>query len=131
MRNAECGIDAERGINSEFPHSAFRISAGLLLGHDHRVAAAVIGQLVVVDAEHQAARRRHWQRLRLRADAERGAVADAAELVVPGMHHDALADPQTSLDQLTDLRDRARSTLEQQGDLEGALARLEDELARR
>jgi hypothetical protein len=45
--------------------------------------------------------------------------------------HDALADPQTSLDRLSELRDQGRRQLEETGDLEGALARLDDEIARR
>ncbi len=45
--------------------------------------------------------------------------------------HDALSDPQTSLDQLTQLRDQGRRQLEEQGDLAGALERLESEIARR
>ena len=44
---------------------------------------------------------------------------------------DALADPASTLDQLKDLRESARSLLEQQGDLPGALASLEAEIARR
>ena len=44
---------------------------------------------------------------------------------------DALADPATSLEQLKDLRESARSHLEQQGDLAGALAQLEAEIKRR
>jgi len=45
--------------------------------------------------------------------------------------HDALSDPQSSLEQLSRLRDEGRRQLEAQGDLAGALERLEDELARR
>jgi hypothetical protein len=45
--------------------------------------------------------------------------------------HDALSDPQTSLEQLNDLRDQGRRQLEEQGDLAGALQRLEDEIGRR
>lgn len=45
--------------------------------------------------------------------------------------HDALSDPQTSLEQLTSLRDQGRRQLEEQGDLEGSLQRLEDEISRR
>lgn len=45
--------------------------------------------------------------------------------------HDALDDPQTSLERLTELRDQGRRQLEEQGDLAGALQRLEDEIARR
>ena len=44
---------------------------------------------------------------------------------------DALADPATSLEQLNDLRDSARRLLEEQGDLQDALARLKAEIARR
>ena len=44
---------------------------------------------------------------------------------------DALQDPNSTLDDLTALRDRARSELEQQGDLAGALDKLEAEIARR
>ena len=45
--------------------------------------------------------------------------------------HDALADPQSSLERLTELRDQGRRQLEETGDLEGALARLDDEIASR
>ena len=48
-----------------------------------------------------------------------------------GAISDALSDPQTSLEDLTALRDRARQTLEEQGDLEGALEKLEAEIGRR
>jgi hypothetical protein len=44
---------------------------------------------------------------------------------------DALRDPQTSLDELIAHRDHARAVLEQQGDLQAALKRLEAEIARR
>jgi Domain of unknown function (DUF1843) len=44
---------------------------------------------------------------------------------------DALADPQTTLERLTALRDEGRSQLEQTGDLRGALDKLEFELSRR
>src|SRR4051812_16109270 len=44
---------------------------------------------------------------------------------------DALADPASSLEDLNALRDRARRELEEQGDLPGALARLEEEIKRR
>lgn len=45
--------------------------------------------------------------------------------------HDALDDPQTSLERLNELRDQGRRQLEEQGDLAGSLERLEDEIARR
>lgn len=45
--------------------------------------------------------------------------------------HDALSDPQTSLERLTELRDQGRRQLEEQGDLAGALDRLEGEISRR
>ncbi|HYE26699.1 MAG TPA: DUF1843 domain-containing protein [Allosphingosinicella sp.] len=45
--------------------------------------------------------------------------------------HDALADPQTSLERLTELRDQGRRQLEEQGDLAGSLERLESEISRR
>ena len=45
--------------------------------------------------------------------------------------HDALSDPQTSLERLNELRDQGRRQLEEQGDLPGALERLEDEISRR
>jgi hypothetical protein len=45
--------------------------------------------------------------------------------------YDALADPQTSLERLTELRDQGRRQLEEQGDLAGSLQRLEDEIGRR
>jgi hypothetical protein len=45
--------------------------------------------------------------------------------------YDALQDPQTSLEQLTALRDQGRRQLEEQGDLSGSLDRLESEIARR
>lgn len=44
---------------------------------------------------------------------------------------DALADPQTTLERLTQLRDEGRRQLEETGDLAGALERLEAEIARR
>ncbi|MEA3014396.1 MAG: hypothetical protein QOD42_2941 [Sphingomonadales bacterium] len=44
---------------------------------------------------------------------------------------DALADPQSSLDELNALRDHARAVLDQQGDLRAALERLESEIQRR
>jgi hypothetical protein len=45
--------------------------------------------------------------------------------------HDALGDPQTSLERLNELRDQGRRQLEEQGDLAGALQRLDDEIGRR
>jgi hypothetical protein len=45
--------------------------------------------------------------------------------------YDALSDPQTTLDRLTELRDQGRRQLEEQGDLPGSLERLENELSRR
>lgn len=45
--------------------------------------------------------------------------------------HDALSDPQTSLERLNDLRDQGRRQLEEQGDLAGALEKLEAEISRR
>jgi hypothetical protein len=45
--------------------------------------------------------------------------------------HDALSDPRSSLERLTQLRDDGRRQLEAQGDLHGALEKLEAELARR
>ena len=45
--------------------------------------------------------------------------------------HDALSDPQTSLDRLNELRDQGRRQLEEQGDLAGSLERLESEISRR
>jgi hypothetical protein len=45
--------------------------------------------------------------------------------------HDALSDPQTSLERLNELRDQGRKQLEEQGDLAGSLQRLEDEIGRR
>ena len=45
--------------------------------------------------------------------------------------HDALADPQTTLERLNDLRDQGRRQLEEQGDLAGALEKLDAEIARR
>ena len=45
--------------------------------------------------------------------------------------HDALSDPQTSLERLTELRDQGRRQLEEQGDLAGSLERLESEISRR
>lgn len=44
---------------------------------------------------------------------------------------DALDDPQSTTEQLKALRDSARETLDAQGDLPGALAKLEAEIARR
>jgi hypothetical protein len=45
--------------------------------------------------------------------------------------HDALGDPQTTLEKLTELRDQGRRQLEEQGDLAGSLERLEAEIGRR
>ena len=45
--------------------------------------------------------------------------------------HDALSDPQTSLERLTQLRDEGRRQLDAQGDLPGALQKLDAEIARR
>jgi hypothetical protein len=45
--------------------------------------------------------------------------------------HDALSDPQTSVERLNELRDQGRRQLEEQGDLAGALQKLEDEIGRR
>ncbi|HEX9966224.1 MAG TPA: DUF1843 domain-containing protein [Allosphingosinicella sp.] len=45
--------------------------------------------------------------------------------------HDALSDPQTTLERLTQLRDEGRRQLEETGDLAGSLERLESELSRR
>lgn len=45
--------------------------------------------------------------------------------------HDAISDPQTSLERLVALRDQGRRQLDEQGDLEGALERLEGEISRR
>jgi hypothetical protein len=44
---------------------------------------------------------------------------------------DALDDPSTTLDKLTELRDTGRAQLEAHGDLAGALKRLEAEISRR
>ncbi len=44
---------------------------------------------------------------------------------------DALSDPDTTLEELNALRDRARRELEEQGDLPGELEKLEAEIARR
>lgn len=44
---------------------------------------------------------------------------------------DALRDPKTTLEQMNALRDSARRTLKEHGDLPGALKRLEAEIARR
>jgi hypothetical protein len=45
--------------------------------------------------------------------------------------HDAISDPQTTLERLTELRDQGRQQLEEQGDLAGALEKLEAEIGRR
>ncbi|MEA3010299.1 MAG: hypothetical protein QOJ91_1991 [Sphingomonadales bacterium] len=45
--------------------------------------------------------------------------------------HDAISDPQTTLERLNALRDEGRRQLEETGDLAGALERLEGEIARR
>ena len=45
--------------------------------------------------------------------------------------HDALSDPQTTLERLTQLRDEGRRQLEETGDLAGSLERLEGEIGRR
>jgi len=44
---------------------------------------------------------------------------------------DALKDPKSTVEHLKALRDSARQTLKRQGDLPGALKRLEAEIARR
>jgi len=44
---------------------------------------------------------------------------------------DALKDPKSTIEQLTGLRDSARSLLKAQGDLPAALKKLEAEIARR
>jgi hypothetical protein len=44
---------------------------------------------------------------------------------------DALKDPKTTLEQMNALRDSAQRLLKEQGDLPGALKRLEAEIARR
>jgi hypothetical protein len=44
---------------------------------------------------------------------------------------DALADPASTLEDLNSLRDEGRRQLDEQGDLPGALAKLEDEINRR
>lgn len=44
---------------------------------------------------------------------------------------DALRDPKSTIEQLKTLRDSALETLKRQGDLPGALKRLEAEIARR
>jgi len=44
---------------------------------------------------------------------------------------DALRDPKVTLDELITLRDHAHAILTQQGDLEGALKSLEEEVGRR
>jgi hypothetical protein len=44
---------------------------------------------------------------------------------------DAIADPQTTVERLTQLRDEGRRQLEESGDLGGALERLEAEIGRR
>lgn len=44
---------------------------------------------------------------------------------------DALQDPNSTLEDLTALRDRARGELDQQGDLAGALDKLDDEIQSR
>lgn len=45
--------------------------------------------------------------------------------------HDALLDPQTTLERLTQLRDEGRRQIEDTGDLAGSLERLEGEISRR
>jgi Domain of unknown function (DUF1843) len=45
--------------------------------------------------------------------------------------NDALKDPNTTLDTLVELRHRAASLLKAQGDLKGALKRLDREIQRR
>jgi hypothetical protein len=45
--------------------------------------------------------------------------------------HDAISDPQTTLERLMELRDQGRRALEEQGDLPDGLERLENEIARR
>jgi hypothetical protein len=45
--------------------------------------------------------------------------------------HDAISDPQTTLERLNELRDQGRKQLEEQGDLQGSLRRLDQEIASR
>jgi hypothetical protein len=45
--------------------------------------------------------------------------------------HDAISDPQSSLERLIQLRNEGRRQLQAQGDLPGALEELESEIARR
>jgi hypothetical protein len=45
--------------------------------------------------------------------------------------HDALRDPKTSMEELIAHRDHARQVLAAQGDLQAALKRLDQEIARR
>jgi hypothetical protein len=44
---------------------------------------------------------------------------------------DALKDPKSTLEHMTSLRDTARAMLKEQGDLAGALKKLEAEIAKR
>lgn len=60
------------------------------------------------------------------AEAARGAVPPYGVAIA-----DALADPQTSLDELIAHRDHAREVLAAHGDLQSALERLEAEIGRR
>lgn len=74
------------------------------------------------------------ERLDAEIEARGGQNAQPARAEVPPYGvaiHDALSDPRTTLERLTELRDQGRRTLEEQGDLAGALQRLEDEIARR
>lgn len=61
-------------------------------------------------------------------------MAKAAGGFIPlygGVVSDALKDPKTTLADLNALRTRARSQLKEQGDLPGALKKLEAEIGRR
>lgn len=44
---------------------------------------------------------------------------------------DALRNPDVTIEELVTLRDHARAVIEQQGDLEGSLKQLENEVGRR
>ena len=72
-----------------------------------------------------------------RLDAEierRGSYAQPGGGVIPlyGVSIcDAISDPKTTLERLTELRDEGRRQLEETGDLAGALEKLDGEIARR
>ena len=66
-----------------------------------------------------------------RSGGEYGKPAGGLQPLYGVVIHDALNDPQTTLERLNELRDQGRRQLEEQGDLAGALQKLDDEIGRR